>query len=68
MVIQGGLKGLYEHKGYLKRQELSKPVLDEFFAWAVSLNAAPKTGIGIAAHYALSQRKTSNAICWTDDW
>ena len=41
----------------LKRLEQSKPVLDEFFAWAVALNAAPKTGIGIAVHYALSQRK-----------
>jgi hypothetical protein len=40
-----------------KRQELSKPVLDEFFVWATALNAAPKTGIGIAVHYALSQRK-----------
>jgi transposase len=42
---------------YLKRQEQSKPVLDEFFAWVLSLNATPKTGIGIAAHYALTQRK-----------
>lgn len=42
---------------YLKRQENSKPLLDEFFAWASSLNATPKTGIGIAVHYALSQRK-----------
>jgi len=42
---------------YSKRQELSKPVLDEFFSWSASLNGAPKTGIGIAAHYALSQRK-----------
>ena len=42
---------------YLKRLELSKPVLDEFFAWAAALNAVPKSGIGIAAHYALSQRK-----------
>ena len=42
---------------YIKRQEHSKTVLDEFYAWAVALNAAPKTGIGIAVHYALSQRK-----------
>ena len=42
---------------YIKRQEHSKPVLDEFYAWAVALNAVPKTGIGIAVHYALSQRK-----------
>lgn len=42
---------------YLKRQKLSKPVLNEFFDWAAALNATPKTGIGIAVHYALSQRK-----------
>jgi hypothetical protein len=42
---------------YEKRLEMSKPVLDEFFAWAASLNAVPKSGIGIAVHYALSQRK-----------
>ncbi len=42
---------------FSKRQELSKPLLDEFFAWAMLLNATPKTGIGIAVHYALSQRK-----------
>lgn len=42
---------------YVKRLAQSKPVLDEFFEWAVSLNAAPKTGIGIAVHYVLSQRK-----------
>lgn len=42
---------------YAKRQELSKPLLDEFFAWLQSLNAVPKTGLGMAAHYALSQRK-----------
>jgi transposase len=40
-----------------KRQEVSKPVLDEFFTWANSINPAPKTGIGKAVHYALSQRK-----------
>ena len=37
--------------------EQSKPVLDEIFAWAVAFNAAPKTGIGIAVHYAHSQPK-----------
>ncbi len=42
---------------YLNRLEQSKPVLDEFFSRAVRLDAAPKTGVGVAAHYALSQRK-----------
>jgi transposase len=42
---------------YAKRQEHSKPIVDAFFAWAASLNAAPKTGIGIAVYYAIRQRK-----------
>jgi len=50
-------ESLKPEERYLKRQELSKPLLDEFFAWATALNAIPKTGIGIAVHYALSQRK-----------
>ena len=40
-----------------KRHELSQPIMKEFFAWANALNPAPKTGIGKAVHYALSQRK-----------
>ena len=41
---------------YKKRQEFSKPLLDEFFAWLELLNALPKTPFGVAANYALSQR------------
>jgi transposase len=40
-----------------QRQALAKPVMDEFFAWLHTLNVTPKSGIGTAAHYALSQRK-----------
>ena len=42
---------------FRKRQWLSRPVMAEFFAWAQALNTIPKTGIGKAVHYALSQRK-----------
>ena len=38
------------------RNEKSKPLLDEFFAWATSLNTVPKTPLGIAVGYTLSQR------------
>jgi len=41
------------HKHRLK---YSKPVMDELFAWAEDLNPAPKTGIGKAVYYLLSQR------------
>lgn len=42
---------------YNKRLEFSKPVSDEFFAWAGSLNPLPKSLIGKAVHYAFSQRE-----------
>jgi transposase len=47
---------LQAEERHKKRLEKSKPVMDEFFTWAQSLNAAPKTCLCIAAHYALSQR------------
>ena len=42
---------------HIKRQEVSKPLLEDFFEWCVSLRVMPKTPIGIAAHYMLKQRK-----------
>jgi hypothetical protein len=39
------------------RMKYSKPVMDELFAWAEALNPTPKTGIGRAIHYLLSQKK-----------
>jgi len=42
---------------YEKRRELAKPVVEEFFAWAESLKVIPKSGIGKAVYYTLSQRK-----------
>jgi transposase len=44
-------------KRFEKRQKLSRPVMDDFFEWASSLKPAPKTGIGKAVHYAVSQRE-----------
>lgn len=41
---------------YEARLEKSKPVMSEFFAWAGSLNALPKSNLGIAVNYALSER------------
>lgn len=40
-----------------QRQKQAKLVMNEFFEWLVALNPTPKTGIGVAAHYALSQRQ-----------
>lgn len=39
-----------------KRLEQSKPVSDAFFDWAISLGALPKSPLGVAVHYACSQR------------
>lgn len=39
------------------RVKQSKPVMDEFFAWATKITALPKTPVGVAVRYALSQRK-----------
>lgn len=40
-----------------KRIESSKPLMEEFFAWADLCGAAPKSAVGKAAYYARSQRK-----------
>lgn len=49
--------GLSPEKRHEKRLETSKPMAEEFFTWADSLSAMPKSGASIAARYALSQRK-----------
>ena len=48
---------LSAEKRFEKRQNKSKPLMDEFFAWAENLNVLPKSPMGVAVHYALSQRK-----------
>ena len=40
-----------------KRQETSKPLMEEFFAWVDSCGALPKSPVGKASYYAKSQRK-----------
>ena len=40
-----------------KRQELAKPVLDEFLSYLQSAKAAPKSGFGRAVHYTVEQWK-----------
>ena len=42
---------------YEKRTEISKPLMEAFFAWADSCGALPKTPVGKAVYYAKSQRK-----------
>jgi transposase len=40
---------------FIKRQELSKPILDEFLSWLNNCNALPKSALGKAVTYALNQ-------------
>ena len=42
---------------FQRRQEFSKPLVEEFFTWLVSLGILPKTPAGTAISYALGQRK-----------
>jgi len=44
-------------KRFRERQERSKQVLDDFFSWVTGLNVLPKSLLGKAIHYAISQRK-----------
>ena len=42
---------------YTKRIASSKPLMEEFFSWANSCDAVPKSPVGKAVHYAFLQRK-----------
>jgi transposase len=42
---------------FQKRQELSKPVFDEFYKWVGTLNPPPKTGLNTAIVYVRNQRE-----------
>ncbi len=53
--IEKNIKECSPETRYLKRQELSNPVLDEFFLWLNSCNAAPKSHLGRAIAYTLRQ-------------
>jgi len=55
--LERKFSGLPPKERYEKRLEKSKPIADAFFEWAASLGALPKSPIGGAVHYALSQRK-----------
>jgi hypothetical protein len=50
-------KELSPNERYEKRLEQSKPVAEAFFEWAASIGVLPKSPVGEAVHYALSQRK-----------
>ena len=55
--IERRLKNCSDEQRFQKRLELSKPVLDEFFAWATEMSkiALDKTRLGKAVTYTLNQ-------------
>ena len=55
--LERDFKNLSPEERRKERLEKSKPISDAFFEWAFKLGALPKTPLGHAAHYALSQRK-----------
>jgi len=55
--LERAFADLPHNERFLKRQELAKPVLDEFFTWLENLRELPKSPLGKAKHYALGQRK-----------
>lgn len=44
-------------KRHEKRQELAKPILEDFLAWLKKSDALPKSALGKAVYYALAQWK-----------
>ena len=53
--LEKAYAGLVSEVRYKNRLKFSKPVVDELYAWASSLNAIPKSGLGKAVYYLLSQ-------------
>jgi transposase len=63
--LEREFKELSPEERFEKRLEKSKPIADEFFDWVSKLGALPKSPLGQAAHYALSQRKYLENV-WLD--
>lgn len=49
--LEEAFTSLSPEERYLKRRELSKPVLDEFIKWGRTRTAAPKSKLGMALTY-----------------
>jgi transposase len=58
--IERDLKKSSSQERFEKRQELSKPLIDAFWAWCGAVGAMPKTLLGVAVNYALGQQKYLN--------
>ena len=56
-LLEDEYSNLPPQERYEQRLKYSKPASDEFFDWVGTVNALPKSQLGEAVHYALSQRK-----------
>ena len=56
-LLERDFAGLTAEERLQKRQELSKPVFDEFYGWLNSLTPPPKTSLNAAVVYACNQRE-----------
>jgi hypothetical protein len=55
--IERDLAEVSPEERFKKRLELSKPVMDEFFSWVAGVRTTPKSVLGKAVGYMLSQQK-----------
>lgn len=55
--IERNLAELSPGERFNKRQELSKPLIEEFYGWIGNLSVIPKSALGAAKEYMLNQRK-----------
>lgn len=57
LTLEREFASLTSEERHKKRQEQSKPVLDEFFAWAESLEITGKTALSKAVQYAKNEKR-----------
>jgi len=55
--LERDFEKLTQEERYERRAAVSRPLADEFFAWARSLNVLPKSLLGKAVYYASEQQK-----------
>ena len=56
-LLEREFTGLTAEERFQKRQEISKPVFDEFYRWLNGVKPPPKTGLNTAVVYAQNQRE-----------
>ena len=56
-MLERGFADMTPQDRYRRRLELSKPLLEELYQWAASMNVLPQSATGQARHYLLTQRK-----------